>query len=131
MAYLEVFLCLNWYQKLPSDWSRRRDNTGHNTQSNFICNIFFSPLWSIDNYYPWRWQLCNRLQHKYERTYNTMKKDFEIVNKWLKDSGMKVNESKTKMCVFHRLDNPQINLNLKNCKISSINSMNILGVQID
>jgi hypothetical protein len=33
-----------------------------------------------------------------------MKKDLEIMAKWLKDSGMKVNGSKTEMCVFHRMD---------------------------
>ena len=36
------------------------------------------------------------------------KKYLEIMTKWLKDSGMKVNESKTEVCVFHRLDTPQI-----------------------
>ena len=60
-----------------------------------------------------------------------MKKDLEIMTKWLKDSGMKVNETKTEICVFHRLDPPQITITINNCHVKSINSMNVLGVQFD
>ena len=35
-----------------------------------------------------------------------MQLKLEFITKWLVDSGMKVNEQKTEMCLFHRKDNP-------------------------
>ena len=94
--------------------------------------IYVSPLYDLlkittfaDDNFVIRWNT------NMEVLINEMKKDLEIMTKWLKNSGMKVNDSKTEICVFHRLDAPQISLTLNNCRIKSINSMNVLGVQFD
>ena len=50
---------------------------------------------------------------------------------WLKDSGMKVNESKTDLCLFHRGDSTPITLNLYGKMIKSNKSINVLGVIFD
>ena len=50
---------------------------------------------------------------------------------WLKDSGMKVNESKTDLCLFHRGDTTPISINLYGKMISSNKTMNVLGVIFD
>ena len=50
---------------------------------------------------------------------------------WLKDSGMKVNESKTDLCLFHRGDTTQITLELYGKSITSNKTINILGVIFD
>ena len=50
---------------------------------------------------------------------------------WLKDSGMKVNESKTDLCLFHRGDSTPINIILYGQVIKSNKCINILGVIFD
>ena len=41
------------------------------------------------------------------------------ITKWLRGSGLAVNESKTELCLFHRLDQPSIAINLFNSTIIS------------
>jgi hypothetical protein len=60
-----------------------------------------------------------------------MEKDLEIMTKWLKDSGLKVNESKTELCLFHRKDCPQITIRLNQKTVNSKTSKNILGITFD
>jgi hypothetical protein len=60
-----------------------------------------------------------------------MKKSLEVMVKLLKDSGMKVNESTTETCVFHRMDTHPISFTLNQIEMRSVNSMNVLGVQFD
>ena len=43
-------------------------------------------------------------------------------------SGLKVNESKTEICLFHRSIQLQVSLNINGTIIKSIASMNVLGV---
>ena len=57
--------------------------------------------------------------------------DLEIMINWLRGSGLKVNEIKTEVCLFHKHDTRQIKLNLNNCPIKSQNKMNVLGVIFD
>jgi hypothetical protein len=49
--------------------------------------------------------------------------------KWLKDSGLKVNEKKTELCIFHRI--AVGNLKIDNTAILSKIEMNVLGLTFD
>ena len=60
-----------------------------------------------------------------------MEKELETLTKWLKDSGLKVNESKTELVLFYRKDCRQISLILNGTPIESSSSMNVLGVIFD
>jgi hypothetical protein len=60
-----------------------------------------------------------------------MEKDLEIMAKWLKDSGLKVNEGKTELCMFHRMDCCPITITLNQVQIKSVKSMKVFGVQFD
>ena len=60
-----------------------------------------------------------------------MEKKLEMITKWLKESGLKVNENKTELCLFHRNDTQIITINLQNQMITSKKSMNVLGVEFD
>ena len=51
--------------------------------------------------------------------------------KWLKDSGLKVNEKKTELCVFHRNRNTDGNITIDNATIQSKAEMNVLGLTFD
>ena len=50
---------------------------------------------------------------------------------WLRDSGMKVNESKTVLCLFRRGDTTPITLSLYGKSIKSNKLINVLGVIFD
>jgi hypothetical protein len=60
-----------------------------------------------------------------------MKKDLEIMTKWLRDPGLKVNEGKTELCMFHRMDCCPVTITLNLVQIKSVKSMNIPGVHFD
>ena len=60
-----------------------------------------------------------------------MKQCLEMIIKWLKDSGLKVNDSKTEICLFHKADAHQINLVINGNIINSKPTMNVLGIIFD
>ena len=51
--------------------------------------------------------------------------------RWLRDSGMTVNETKTEVCLFYKSDVTPVNVTINNITIKSKPSINILGVQFD
>ena len=55
----------------------------------------------------------------------------EAIAKWLKGSGLCVNESKTEVCLFHRLDKPPFKFNFMGTEITSKSTINVLGVLFD
>ena len=61
----------------------------------------------------------------------TMRHKLERITKWLTDSGLKVNESKTEICLFHRKDHHPIQLILNGQTLTSKANMNVLGVSFD
>ena len=94
--------------------------------------IFISPLFDVEN-------LSCFADDKFPLVWNSDKtaliKELEIkltrIMNWLKDSGMKVNESKTDLCLFHRGDTQPISIKLYGKEIKSNKVMNILGVIFD
>ena len=60
-----------------------------------------------------------------------MEKSLEAITKWLKKSGLKVYESKTEACLFHRTSKIKVTLMVNNNEIISKNNMNVLGVIFD
>ena len=55
-------------------------------------------------------------------------KKLEMIVKWLRGSGLIVNESKTEVCLFHRYGHPTVVINIQNAKITSKKEMHVLGV---
>ena len=60
-----------------------------------------------------------------------MKQCLEMIIKWLKDSGLKVNDAKTEICLFHKSDVRVINLEINGITITSKLNMNVLGIIFD
>ena len=60
-----------------------------------------------------------------------MERKLGLIIEWLRKSGLKVNETKTELCLFHRKDKPPIEITLYNQSITSKSSMNVLGVLFD
>ena len=54
-----------------------------------------------------------------------------MVVKWLSDSGLKVNESKTEMCIFYKRDTHPMSIEVNGAVITSSSTMNVLGVIFD
>ena len=60
-----------------------------------------------------------------------MQKRLEMIVKWLKDSGLVVNEKKTELCLFHRNDSQLVSVRINDQTVYSKKSMNVLGVVFD
>jgi hypothetical protein len=58
-------------------------------------------------------------------------RELEKIIKWLKGSGLKVNESKTEICIFHQSGNTDGKLLIDNVLITSKNEINVLGITFD
>ena len=62
---------------------------------------------------------------------SNLEKKIEMMSRWLRDSGMTVNEAKTEVCLFYKSDVNAVNVTINNITIKSKPSINILGVQFD
>ena len=60
-----------------------------------------------------------------------MEKSLEAINKWLNKSGMKMNESKSELCLFHRNPKPQISVVVNGVQMTSKPDINVLEVEFD
>ena len=60
-----------------------------------------------------------------------MKKSLKAITKWLKDLGLKVNKSKTELCLFHRNPHESIHLMFNGVTLIGKQNMNVLGVILD
>ena len=60
-----------------------------------------------------------------------LRKELEKIIKWLKGSGLKVNEKKTELCIFHQNGNTDGSLSIDNSLITSKNEINVLGITFD
>ena len=55
----------------------------------------------------------------------------ERIIKWMTMSGLKINENKTEVCIFHRCTEISIEIIINNANIKTSNTINILGIQFD
>jgi hypothetical protein len=58
-------------------------------------------------------------------------KELEMIIKWLRESGLVVNNDKTEICLFHRNDQGEAIIKVTSIAIKSKKSMNVLGVVFD
>ena len=91
-----------------------------------------SPIFDIENLtcfaddkFPLAWNKCKKELVKIMEI-----KMGRIIN-WLVDSGMKVNEAKTELCLFHKGDTTPIKITINGNDVTSKKSINILGVIFD
>ena len=60
-----------------------------------------------------------------------MEQKLEMVMKWLRDSGLAVNEEKTEICLFYKQDHPTVEITLNGQRIKTKKQINVLGVVFD
>ena len=94
--------------------------------------LFIRPLYKItkvttfadDNY-------VVKFNKEKKMALDELRKELEKIIKWLKGSGLKVNEKKTELCIFHRNGNTDGSLSIDNSLITSKNEINVLGITFD
>jgi hypothetical protein len=60
-----------------------------------------------------------------------MEKSLEAITKWLKQSGLKVNQEKTELWLFHKNFTVPVKIKLDNALIKSKATINVLEVLFD
>ena len=94
--------------------------------------IFVSPLFDIVPILAFADDSYDVKTNKNKNTLvEDMKKSLESITKWLKKSGLKVNNEKTDLCLFYRHDTSAVSLNLGDITLKSKNEINVLGVLFD
>jgi hypothetical protein len=94
--------------------------------------IFISPLLEIceltsfadDTYIP-------KSNYNLENLITDMKTTIRCTTKWLRQSGLKVNDEKTKMCIFKKNELAPISIIINNVSVSTKKTINVLGVLFD
>ena len=66
-----------------------------------------------------------------ENLVTNMEKKLEMITKWLRDSGLVVNEEKTEICLFFKRDHPPVVIRINDKQIKSKKTINVLGVLFD
>ena len=94
--------------------------------------LFVSPLFDIANITNFADDnFCLEWNKSIQALITNLERKLEMITKWLRGSGLLVNESKTEICLFHRNDQPLIKVKIDNETITSKKSMNVLGVVFD
>ena len=60
-----------------------------------------------------------------------MERSLEMITKWLRQSGLKVNHAKMEICLFHRNDLQSIKLNVNYNLLKNKDHINVLGIIFD
>ena len=68
--------------------------------------------------------MCGKWGNYLAMLITDMEKSLEANTKWLKKSGMKVNEGKTEPCLFQRNPKPQISVVVNGVQLTSKPSIN-------
>ena len=71
---------------------------------------------------------CNKFPPQF---IDDMKRLLELILKWLKDSGLKVNDAKTEICLFIHANTKPIEMEINGSIIKSKPTMNVLGILFD
>jgi hypothetical protein len=61
----------------------------------------------------------------------SMETSLENIRKWIKQSGLKINEKKTEICLFYKRDTDPVNVMIGEDLVTNSDTINILGVIFD
>ena len=94
--------------------------------------IFVSPLFDMTPFHAFADD--NQIitsSHDINQIKTDMEAKLEIMTKWLRESGLIVNEQKTELCLFHKSPQAAIDIVINNVVVSSTNTINVLGITFD
>ena len=79
-------------------------------RSNSLLTLWVASAWPCTNHTIRRPQRCPVWHIHRAQLIIVMETKLVIITNWVRDSGLKVNESKTDLCLFHQKDQPQSGL---------------------
>ena len=94
--------------------------------------IFVSPLFDLEDLFAFADDtFILRTSSNLGLVIESMEESLSVIIKWMKQSGLKINESKTEVCVFnkHLIAKPTVNVGPN--IVTAKDSMNVLGVIFD
>ncbi len=94
--------------------------------------IFVSPLFDITPILSFADDSYNIVRNKNKiELVRDMEKTLEAITKWLRKSGLKVNQEKTDLCLFYKHDTAPVTIRLGDSLIRSKSEINVLGILFD
>ena len=94
--------------------------------------IFISPLFDLEDLSAFA---DDNYAIKIDRDLTALKISMENtianISNWMRSSGLKVNEEKTKICIFSRLDTTPVVMNINRNLVQTKKEMNVLGITFD
>ena len=98
----------------------------------FVSPIFVSPIFEIKDRFAFADDtFIPRIGNNMDVLIEVMERSMEKIITWMKHSGLKINENKTEICVFHKSNVAPIRIRIGNEFIYSKDSINVLGVLFD
>ena len=98
----------------------------------FLYALFVSPLFDLTNMTAFA---DDKQIMESNRSLQVLIRDMELrlemITKWLKESGLIVNEEKTEICLFYKQDHPTVTLTLNGKLLRTKKTINVLGVIFD
>ena len=94
--------------------------------------MFIAPVFDIENLYAFADDkfVPTIGDDKAELVRNT-ETSIENIRKWIKQSGLKINEKKTEICLFYKRDTDPVNVMIGEDLVTTSDTINILGVTFD
>jgi hypothetical protein len=94
--------------------------------------LFVPPMFDIDPVLSSAYNSYNiKLNKSKNELIADMEKSLEAITKGLKQSGLKVNDYKTYLCLFYKNDTTPIMIKIGDKEITSKSEINVLGAQFD
>ena len=98
----------------------------------FLYALFVSPLFDLTNMTAFADdKQIMESNRSLQVLIRDMEQRLEMITKWLKESGLIVNEEKTEICLFYKQDHPTVTLTLNGKLLRTKKTINVLGVIFD
>ena len=91
-----------------------------------------SPLFDIETFLSYADDtFIPKCTNSLENLIHDVEKTLKAITKWLRDSGLKVNQGKTEICLFSKRDTAPVRIKIDGSTIMSKKSIKVLGVVFD
>ena len=98
----------------------------------FLYAVFVSPLFDLTPFHAFADDnQVIAIDKKIEGLKTKMQIQLEMMTRWLKHSGLIVNETKTELCLFHKANHNPRDITINNVNIRSKTTINVLGILFD
>jgi hypothetical protein len=94
--------------------------------------IFISPVFEIESLFAFADdKFVPKIGKNKTELIREMESTLENIRKWIKQSGLKINEKKTEICHFYRREKEPVKVKIGVDLVTTTNTINILGVTFD